>query len=231
MIDRPAGNRRIYRVDPDGLARLRAELDRFWTKRAGDVQRGRRATDEGGLMSTTQQHVRPHGSSSRRRSSARSGLHRRLRPLQAARAQHARRRDRRDGVRAARRRPHLRPRRRRQRVPLGARARLRAAAPGRLQLGHQPALADRDRPERPARSRSASSPRAPERTRVELEHRNLDRHGEGWEGVREGVDGDGGWPLYLQRFAERLQEEVRYADHRCGRGRAPAGGGPRLRRT
>jgi uncharacterized protein YndB with AHSA1/START domain len=46
----------------------------------------------------------------------------------------------------------------------------------------------------------------PERTRVELEHRNLDRHGDGWEGVREGVHGDGGWPLYLQRFAERLRE-------------------------
>jgi uncharacterized protein YndB with AHSA1/START domain len=43
----------------------------------------------------------------------------------------------------------------------------------------------------------------PGRTRVELEHRNLDRHGEGWEGVREGVQGDGGWPLYLDRFAGR----------------------------
>ena len=41
---------------------------------------------------------------------------------------------------------------------------------------------------------------APGRTRVELEHRYLDRHGEGWEGVREGVDGDQGWPLYLTRF-------------------------------
>jgi uncharacterized protein YndB with AHSA1/START domain len=45
---------------------------------------------------------------------------------------------------------------------------------------------------------------APERTRVELEHRNLDRHGDGWEAVREGVDSDGGWPLYLQRFADVL---------------------------
>ena len=42
----------------------------------------------------------------------------------------------------------------------------------------------------------------PERTRVELEHRNLDRHGPGWEGVREGVEGDAGWPLYLSRYAE-----------------------------
>ena len=45
---------------------------------------------------------------------------------------------------------------------------------------------------------------APDRTRVELEHRNLDRHGDGWEAVRDGVDGDAGWPLYLHRFAEVL---------------------------
>jgi DNA-binding transcriptional ArsR family regulator len=30
VIDEPQGNRRIYRADPDGLAALRAELDRFW---------------------------------------------------------------------------------------------------------------------------------------------------------------------------------------------------------
>jgi uncharacterized protein YndB with AHSA1/START domain len=47
----------------------------------------------------------------------------------------------------------------------------------------------------------------PSRTRVELEHRSLDRHGTGWEGVREGVDGDQGWPLYLRRFAALLGEE------------------------
>jgi uncharacterized protein YndB with AHSA1/START domain len=43
---------------------------------------------------------------------------------------------------------------------------------------------------------------SPTRTLVELEHRNLDRHGQGWEGVRDGVAGDQGWPLYLARFAE-----------------------------
>lgn len=30
VTDRPAGNRRIYEVNPDGLAKLRADLDRFW---------------------------------------------------------------------------------------------------------------------------------------------------------------------------------------------------------
>ena len=41
---------------------------------------------------------------------------------------------------------------------------------------------------------------SPDRTRVEIEHRNLDRHGDGWEGVRDGVDGDQGWPLYLRGY-------------------------------
>jgi uncharacterized protein YndB with AHSA1/START domain len=41
----------------------------------------------------------------------------------------------------------------------------------------------------------------PGRTRVELEHRHLDRHGPGWESVSEGVAGDAGWPLYLARYA------------------------------
>ena len=45
---------------------------------------------------------------------------------------------------------------------------------------------------------------APERTRVQLEHRKIERHGEGWEGVREGVAGEGGWPLYLRRYSELL---------------------------
>jgi len=44
-----------------------------------------------------------------------------------------------------------------------------------------------------------------ERTRVELEHRNIDRHGEGWGWMREAVDSEGGWPLYLRRFAELFE--------------------------
>jgi uncharacterized protein YndB with AHSA1/START domain len=41
----------------------------------------------------------------------------------------------------------------------------------------------------------------PDRTRVELEHRHLDRHGPGWESVRDGVGHDQGWPLYFDRYA------------------------------
>ena len=46
----------------------------------------------------------------------------------------------------------------------------------------------------------------PERTRVELEHRHLDRHGVGWQAVSDGVDDDAGWPLYLARYAALLSE-------------------------
>lgn len=41
----------------------------------------------------------------------------------------------------------------------------------------------------------------PRRTRVELEHRNLDRHGDGWEGMRDEVSTPDGWQLGLERFA------------------------------
>ena len=47
---------------------------------------------------------------------------------------------------------------------------------------------------------------SPQRTRLELEHRNLDRHGQGWEGVRDGVGDDQGWPLYLARYARLFDE-------------------------
>lgn len=43
------------------------------------------------------------------------------------------------------------------------------------------------------------------RTRVELEHRHIDRHGPGWDSVYGGVDSDGGWPLYLSRYAALIE--------------------------
>jgi uncharacterized protein YndB with AHSA1/START domain len=41
-----------------------------------------------------------------------------------------------------------------------------------------------------------------DRTRLELEHRHLDRHGPGWEALRGAIDSDGGWPLYLTRYSD-----------------------------
>lgn len=41
-----------------------------------------------------------------------------------------------------------------------------------------------------------------DRTRVELEHRHLERHGTAWRAVADGVDGEAGWPLYLSRYVE-----------------------------
>ena len=49
-------------------------------------------------------------------------------------------------------------------------------------------------------------PEGDTRTRVELEHRHLDRHGEGWEGMRDTVGSSEGWTVGLGRFAQRVQD-------------------------
>ena len=47
----------------------------------------------------------------------------------------------------------------------------------------------------------------PQRTRLELEHRHIDRHGPGWEAVSEGVSDGAGWPLYLTGYAALFSED------------------------
>ena len=74
-----------------------------------------------------------------------------------------------------------------------------------LQLGHQPAVADRVEPRSDERGRGPLHSEGPSRTRVELEHRNLDRHGEGWEGMRDAVGSPEGWGTGLQRFARHVE--------------------------
>jgi uncharacterized protein YndB with AHSA1/START domain len=59
-------------------------------------------------------------------------------------------------------------------------------------------------PERTSEVEVRFTAEGPDRTRLELEHRNLDRHGDGWEGIRDSVSSEGGWPGCLQRFRERV---------------------------
>jgi len=40
----------------------------------------------------------------------------------------------------------------------------------------------------------------PEMTRLEFEHRHIERHGEGWENLRKGVDSPGGWTGVLAQY-------------------------------
>ena len=46
---------------------------------------------------------------------------------------------------------------------------------------------------------------APDRTRVDLEHRNIERHGPGWEEMRDAVGSPGGWPAGMRAFAVRVE--------------------------
>jgi hypothetical protein len=39
-------------------------------------------------------------------------------------------------------------------------------------------------------------------TRVQLEHRKIERHGPSLEAPADSVSGDEGWPLYLSSYAE-----------------------------
>ena len=50
------------------------------------------------------------------------------------------------------------------------------------------------------------TPESPTRTRVDLEHRNLDRYGDRAKSTREAIDAPGGWPLIMEQFARVAAE-------------------------
>jgi uncharacterized protein YndB with AHSA1/START domain len=62
-------------------------------------------------------------------------------------------------------------------------------------------------PDRTSEIEVRFTPEGEDRTRVELEHRNLDRHGDGWEKMREAVGSPDGWAVGLKRFAEEASRK------------------------
>jgi uncharacterized protein YndB with AHSA1/START domain len=61
-------------------------------------------------------------------------------------------------------------------------------------------------PERTSEVEVTFTAETPDRTRVELEHRHLDRHGPGWPALSDGIANDEGWPLYLARYTALFTE-------------------------
>jgi uncharacterized protein YndB with AHSA1/START domain len=63
-------------------------------------------------------------------------------------------------------------------------------------------------PERTSEVEVRFTPEGEERTRVELEHRHIDRHGPGWEDMRDAVGSPGGWTGGLERFAAHVKDSA-----------------------
>src|SRR5262249_7102512 len=62
VVDQPVGNRRIYRVNPEGMAALRAQLESFWTRTLAAYKQSAERDDMEGMMTTQtgQAPVRTH---------------------------------------------------------------------------------------------------------------------------------------------------------------------------
>jgi DNA-binding transcriptional ArsR family regulator/uncharacterized protein YndB with AHSA1/START domain len=207
VIDRPAGARRIYQLNPDGVSALRAYLDQFWSKALVSYKEAVETTG-GGLMSTHAQDT-----------SVRAQVLVEA-PIERAFAVFT------EGFGRFKPREHnmlaveiaetvFEPRVGGHLYDRGVDgsecrwARVLAYEPPRrvvLSWDISPQWQLESDLEKTSEVEVRFVAESRERTRVELEHRNLERHGEGWEGVRDAVEADDGWPLYLQRFAEVVKD-------------------------
>jgi DNA-binding transcriptional ArsR family regulator/uncharacterized protein YndB with AHSA1/START domain len=204
VVDRRAGKQRIYEVDPDGLAALRAELDRFWTKTLAAYKAVVEQPKEGDPMS-----IQAADTSTRTSIVVEAPIARAFKVftedfgsfkpaehnlLKVAIA---------ETVFEPKVGGFLYDRGVDGSVCRWARV-LAYEPPSRILLSWDisPRWQIEDDPLKTSEWEVRFIAETPQRTRVEIEHRNLDRHGEGWQGVREGVAGDQGWPLYLQRYAK-----------------------------
>jgi DNA-binding transcriptional ArsR family regulator/uncharacterized protein YndB with AHSA1/START domain len=209
VVDQAAGNRRIYRVNPDGMAAFRAKLDSFWTRTLAAFRQSAQHIDTGSVMATQadQTTVRTHivvDASIERAFAVFTGRFGDFKPpehnilgVELA-----------ETVFEPRAGGHIY-----DRAVDGSECRwarvLVFEPPARVvftwDLG--PNWQVETDPAKTSEVEVRFVAEAPERTRVELEHRHIDRHGDGWQAVSDGVGSQDGWPLYLRRFAGLLDRE------------------------
>ena len=209
VVDKRAGKQRIYQVDPDGLAALRAELDRFWTKTLAAYKTVVEQPTQGDPMS-----IQAADTSVRTSIVVEAPISRAFKVFTEdfgsfKPAEH-------NMLKVAIAETVFEPKVGGFLYDRGVDgsvcrwARVLAYdPPNRLLLSWDisPQWQVEVDPLKTSEWEVRFIAETAQRTRVEIEHRNLDRHGEGWQGVRDGVAGDQGWPLYLQRYASLFSKQ------------------------
>jgi DNA-binding transcriptional ArsR family regulator/uncharacterized protein YndB with AHSA1/START domain len=209
VVDQPAGNRRIYRVNPDGMAAFRARLDSFWTRTLATYKQSAEYSDMGVAMTTETDQApvraqivvevpieRAFTVFTERFGDFKPPEHNIL-GVELA-----------ETVFEPQVGGHVY-----DRAVDGSECRwarvLAYEPPSRVVFSWD--LDPRWQVESDPRKTSEVEVRfiteTAQRTRVELEHRHIGRHGEGWQAISEGVGGEDGWPLYLRRFAGLFARE------------------------
>lgn len=209
VVDKPAGKQRIYQVDRDGLAALRAELDRFWTRTLAAYKAAVEQPAGGDPMNMPAADTTVRASIVVEAPIARAFKvftedfgsfkppeHNLLKVAIA------------ETVFEPRAGGFLYDRGVDGSICRWARV-LAYEPPTRVLLTWDisPRWQIEEDPAKTSEWEVRFIAETPQRTRVEIEHRNLERHGEGWQSVRDGVAADQGWPLYLRRYAERMARE------------------------
>jgi DNA-binding transcriptional ArsR family regulator/uncharacterized protein YndB with AHSA1/START domain len=212
VMDQPVGTRRIYRVDPDGLAVLRADLARFWGKALTAYQAAAEqpSKEENHMSSHTQTPARTVRSTI----VVEAPIERAFRVFTEEFDRVKPREHNMLSVEIAE--SVLEPR-------VGGRVYDRGVDGSECQWARVLVFEPPDRVvfswdlapnwqiesdlDRTSEVEVRFIAETAERTRVELEHRNLDRHGAGWQSSRDALSGEDGWPLYLKRFGGLFVEE------------------------
>ena len=215
VVSRAEGTRRIYQLNPEGVAALRAWLDGVWGdalagfQKAADAAAVRRRPRTGEPMTTTAPIPPITGTVTvgvpvEQAFEVFTGSFDAWWPHQyhIGQAEVAE-----VVLEPQRGRALVRARRRRQRVRLGPGAGLGAARTGWCSPGRSTGRgSSTPTPTTPARSRPGSAPTGPAQTTVEVEHRYFERL-VGGQAIHDAIRGGGGWALLLDGFAKTVANQ------------------------